>query len=220
MSMNNGDLLVTELSCSEGQSTARTDRKELQELLKRHACSEADSASASKHEGPVREDAPDGSAVAGGLRILVLIRLSACMFWHRFTKTTASVTRYLPPGHSECGFPAIVSLCWPKGPANLVGMLNMSHITRRYHGSPHRMGQCSQWSGVHVCLRKRACDISQQSTISVLTKLRQNSYLIQKMPILSISEWAENRQIHKPLVHTSATRGRTARRRTAPSRPR
>jgi len=136
----------------------------LQELLKRHARSEADSASASKHEGPVRGDAPDGTAVAGGLRSLVLIRLSACMFWHRFTKTTAGV-RYLPPGHSECCFPAIVGLCRPKGPANLVGMLNMSHITRRYHGSPHRTGQCSQWSGVRVCLRKRTCDISQQSTI-------------------------------------------------------
>jgi len=41
----------------------------------------------------------------------------------------------------------------------------MSHITRKYHGSPHSTGQCSQWSGVHVCLRKRACSISQQSTI-------------------------------------------------------
>jgi len=137
----------------------------LQELLKRHACSEADSVSASKHEGPVRRDALDGTAVAGGLRSLVLIRLSACMFSHRFTKTTAGVSRYLPPGHSECGFTASVSLCRPKGSANLVGMLNMSHITRRYHGSPHRTGQCSQWSGVHVCLRKRACSISQQSTV-------------------------------------------------------
>jgi len=88
------------------------------------------------------------------------------MFWNRFTTTTAGVSRYLPPGHSECGFPLIISLCRPKGPANLVGMLNMSHITRRSHGSPHRTGQCSQWSGVRVCLRKRACDISQQSTIS------------------------------------------------------
>jgi len=85
----------------------------LQELLKRHACSEADSASASKHEGPVRGDAPDGTAVAGGLRSLVLIRLSACMFWHRFTKTAAGVSRYLPPGHSECSFPALVSRCRP-----------------------------------------------------------------------------------------------------------
>ena len=82
-----------------------------------------------QHEGPVRGDAPDGTAVAGGLRSLVLIRLSACMFWHRFTKTTAGVSRYLPPGHSECGFPAAVSLCRPKGPVNLVGMLDMSHIT-------------------------------------------------------------------------------------------
>jgi len=131
------------------------------------ACSEADPASASKHERPVRGDAPDGTAVAGGFRSLVLIWLSACMFWLRFTKTTAGVSRYLPLGHSECGFPAIVSLCRPKGLANLVGMLNMSHITRRYHGYPHRTGQCSQWSGVHVCLRKRAFDISQQSTISV-----------------------------------------------------
>ena len=139
----------------------------MQELLKRHACSEADSASASKHEGPVRGDASDGTAVAGGLRRLVLIRLSACMFWHRFTKTTAGVSKYLPPGHSECGFPASVSLSRPKGPANLVGMLNMSHITRRHHGLPHRTGQCSQWSDVHVCLRKRACSISQQSTIPV-----------------------------------------------------
>jgi len=138
----------------------------LQELLKRHACSEADSASASKDEGPVSGDAPDGTAVARGLKILVKIRLSACMFWHRFTKTTAGVSRYLPPGHSECDFPALVRLCRPKGPANLFGMLNMSHITGRYHGSPHRTGQCSQWSGVHACLRKRACSISQQSTIS------------------------------------------------------
>jgi len=92
------------------------------------ACSEADPASASKHERPVRGDAPDGTAVAGGFRSLVLIWLSACMFWLRFTKTTAGVSRYLPLGHSECGFPAIVSLCRPKGPANLVGMLNMSHI--------------------------------------------------------------------------------------------
>jgi len=137
----------------------------LQELLKRPACSEADSASTSKHEGPVGRDAPDGTAVAGGLRSLVLIRLSACMFWHRFTKTAAGVSRYLSPGHSECGFPAAVSLCRPKGPANLVGMLDMSHITRRYHGSPCSTGQCSQWPGVHVCLRKRACSISQQSTI-------------------------------------------------------
>jgi len=60
---------------------------------------------------------------------------------------------------------SIVSLCRPKGPANLFGMLNMSHITQRYHGSPHRTGQRAQWSGVHVCLRKRACDISQQRTI-------------------------------------------------------
>jgi len=88
------------------------------------------------------------------------------MFWHRFIKTTAGVSRYLPRGPSECGFPAIVSLFRPKGPANRVGMLNMSQITRRYHGSLHRTGQCSQWSGVHVCSRKRACDISQQSTIS------------------------------------------------------
>ena len=139
----------------------------MQELLRRHACSEADSASASKHEELVRGDAPERAAVAGGLRSLVLIRLSACMFWHRFTKTTAGVSRYLPPGHSECGFLASVSLRRPKGPANLVGMLNMSHITRRYHGPPHRTGQCSQWSGVHVCLRKRACSISQQSTIII-----------------------------------------------------
>jgi len=137
----------------------------LQELLKRHACSEADSASASKHEGPVRRDAPDGTAVAGGLRSLVLIRLSSCMFWHRFTKTTAGVSRYLPQGHSECSFPALVSRCRPKGPANLVGMLDMSHVTRKYHGSPHSTGQCSQWLGVHACMRKRACSISQQSTI-------------------------------------------------------
>jgi len=122
--------------------------------------------------GRLGGDAPDGTAVAGGLRSLVLIRLSACMFWHRFTKTTTGVSRYLPPGHSECGFPASVSLCRPKGPANLVEMLDMSHITQRYHGSPHRTGQCSQWSGVHVCLRKRACSISQQSTIlSVLINI-------------------------------------------------
>jgi len=95
------------------------------------------------------------------------------MFWHSITKTTASVSRYLPPGHSECGFPAFVSLRRPKGPANLVGMLNVSHITPRYHGSPHRTGQCSQWSGVHVCLRKRACSISQaQSTRRVYGVLR------------------------------------------------
>jgi len=124
-------------------------------------CSDADSTSASKHEELVRGDAPESTAVAGGSRNPVLIRLSACMFWHRFTKTTAGVSRYLPPGHSECGFPASVSLCRPKGPANLVGMLNMSHSTRRYHGPPRRTGQCSQWSVVHVCLRKRACSISQ-----------------------------------------------------------
>jgi len=138
----------------------------MQKLLKRHACSEADSGSASKLEELVRGDAPDSTAVAGGLRSLVLIRLSACMFWHRFTKTTAGVSRYLPPGHSECGFPASVSICRPKGLANLDGLLNMSHITRRFHGPSHRTGQCSLWSGVHVCLRKRACSISQQSTIS------------------------------------------------------
>jgi len=65
--MNTGDVLGTGIMCSEGQWTYRTDRKELQELLKRHACSGADSASASKHEGPGRGDAPDGTAVAGGL---------------------------------------------------------------------------------------------------------------------------------------------------------
>ena len=164
----------------------RTDRKELQELLKRHACSEADSASASKHEGSVGGDAPDGTAVAGGLRSLVLIRLSACMFWHRFTKTTAGVSRYLPPGHSEYGFPASVSLCRPKGPANLFGMLNMSHITRRYHGSPHSTGQCSQWSGVHVCLRKRACSISQQSTIYAVALQKKSQITIRMTKSLSL----------------------------------
>ena len=97
----------------------------MQKLLKRHACSEADSAFASKHEGAVRGDAPDGTAVAGGLRSLVLIRLAACMFWHRFRKTTVGVSRYLPPGHSDSGLPASVSLPRPKGPANQVGVLDM-----------------------------------------------------------------------------------------------
>jgi len=35
--------------------------------------------------------------------------------------------------------------------------------------------------------------------LSTLKKMRQTSYLIQKMPMLSISEWAENWRIHKPL---------------------
>jgi len=74
-------------------------------------------------------DAPDTTAVAGGLRSRVLIRLSACTFWHRFTKTTAGVSRYLPPGHSECGFPAAASLCRPRGPADLVEMRDVSNIT-------------------------------------------------------------------------------------------
>jgi len=117
------------------------------------------------NDGPVRRDAPDGIAGAGSLRSLVLIMLSASMFWHRFTKTSTGVSRYLPPGPSECGFSASVSLCRPKGRGNLVGVLDVSHITRKYHGSPHSTGQCSQWSGVHVCLRKRACSFSQQSTI-------------------------------------------------------
>jgi len=126
--MNEGDSLVTRLTYSEGQWTARTDRKYLHNLITRHACSAADSVSASKHEGPVRGDAPDGTAVAGGLKSLVVIRLSACMFWHRFTKTTSNVSRYLPPGHSECGFPAAVSVFLPKGPADLVGMTDIAHI--------------------------------------------------------------------------------------------
>jgi len=46
-----------------------------------------------------------------------------------------------------------------------LGAVTISHITQRYHGSPHRTNKCSQWSGVHVCLRKLACSISQQSTI-------------------------------------------------------
>jgi len=102
----------------------------VQEHLKRHACSEADSASARRHEELVRGDAPDSTAVADGLRSLFLIRLSVCMFWHRFTNTTAGVSRYLPPGHSECSFPAAVSLFRSKGPADLVGMRDLSHITR------------------------------------------------------------------------------------------
>jgi len=52
------------------------------------------------------------------------------MFWHRFTKTTAGVSRYLPPGHSECGFPALVSPWWPKDPANLFGMFNIGTAAR------------------------------------------------------------------------------------------
>jgi len=40
--------------------------------------------------------------------------------------------------------------------------------------------------------------------IFVIKNMRQNSYLIQKMPMLSISEWSENRQIHMPLLSTSA----------------
>jgi len=62
MSMSSGDLLITELTCLEGQWTARTDRRELQELLKSHACSEVDSVSASKHEGPGGWDSSDGTA--------------------------------------------------------------------------------------------------------------------------------------------------------------
>jgi len=34
--------------------------------------------------------------------------------------------------------------------------------------------------------------------------MRHNSNLIQKMPMLSISEWTENRQIHELLVDTSS----------------
>jgi len=112
------------------------------------------------------------------------------MFWNRFTKTAAGVSRYLPPGHSECGFPAIVSLCRPKGPVNLVGMLNMSHITRRYYGSPHRTGQCSHWSGVYVCWRKRACDIPQQSTIDT-------KHPFQKIPFRSMQS---SRGAHKRMA--------------------
>jgi len=70
--MNNGDLLVTAITCSEGQWTARMGRNELQDLLIRHACLEADSVCANKHEGPVWGDAPGGTAVAGGWRSLVL----------------------------------------------------------------------------------------------------------------------------------------------------
>jgi len=178
MSMNKGDLLVTKLTCSESQWTVQTDRKELQQLLKRHACFEAVSASANKYEGPIRGDASDGTAVAGGSRSLFLIRVSACMFWHHVTKITAGVSRYLPPGHSECGLSVLVSRCRPKGPANLVGLLDLSHLTRRYHGTPRSTGQCSQWSGVHVCIRKCTCFVSLQIVWEIsVSKTRTDKFL-------------------------------------------